>query len=218
MASTIEAATFTSAAKVFNTFELLEKILIKVVTARPKNFGFPHHVSNVKAIYRLQRVNSTFRDVISRSKTLHEGTYQTYHRENGDESAPRDSVGIWLPVNDRNINPLFTRFDELLSFHSFQWNRKPCISGILSFSFDVEAYHSIDERRLSVASWRNMLFADVKDLWCSLEINVSWRTRTFKQHKIQLSGALTLGKIADEVFKAVETAEEADRDKFQRWV
>lgn len=217
MATTTEVMKPAAADKVFNTFELLEKILIEVLVI-PPTARLTDRLRKVKAIYRLQRVNSIFRDVIHRSKALREGTYQARGGDKGHDSAHSDSFSQWLSIGTCDVNPFTDKFDRLLSLPAFQMSYCGINLGALTSFFDVETHLSIDESRFSMASWRNMFFARDQSVRHIVHVNACCRYRTSGHRSIELGGGITLGNVADEVVKAVKMAEEADREKFQKWV
>lgn len=104
-----------AAVKVLYNFELLETILIKgATTSCPHDHDDPDdRISEVTAranrlrdLYRFQRVNSTFRDVIARSKRLRILMFKT---ESDDTEAVVES-GEDLQLN---MNPLISRLEWL---------------------------------------------------------------------------------------------------------
>lgn len=58
--------------QVFGVFELVENILLQVITADQANdfFTIRERAQELRALYRLQRLNTTTRDVAARSKEL----------------------------------------------------------------------------------------------------------------------------------------------------
>lgn len=91
-------ATVTATAKVFHTFELLENIPIKVADI-DICATVDDRAERMRDLYRFKQVNSTFREVISRSKGLNVLMFEA-------ESEKADAM-IELD-RSLNLNPLST--------------------------------------------------------------------------------------------------------------
>lgn len=68
-----------SASRVFATFELLEMILVNTLHRHSKEDIWQYNTKRrIRALFRLQRVNSTFRNVIARSKALNIAMFRRF--------------------------------------------------------------------------------------------------------------------------------------------
>lgn len=97
---TIDIEPTGAVARVFNTYELLEKILIEA--SKPKSQT--RRARTMRDLYRFQRVSATFRNVIARSKYLRVAMFKNECQKHQTQSShPKDDDSMERLLN---LNPL----------------------------------------------------------------------------------------------------------------
>lgn len=203
--------------KVFNTFELLEKVLTYVLTDIPHS-GSYYRMKHVKALHRLQRVNSTFRDVIVRSKTIRVGIFrdqqqgETIATDSATDAAdaPEDPQQTTDEELELTTNPLLRYLEIFLFGLDYCWLTFPEGMPGAGITLGVRARGPIEQRKMSdsaSASWRRMLFAN-KPLGTTLTLEV--HSAVVSERRVGLGEGATLGEVADEIIKAVEEMQVED--------
>lgn len=209
MASELESSASGAAARVFDTFELLEKILIGIRTLQPgqasrNSWCSYYHYQEVKALFRLQMVNTTFRDTIARSKTLRRNMYKEPVRSEGvrADAQVHHEQDKHMLVYD--ANPLVGWFSKLLSVTE-------CLVYDDSLkepdNFRIAPHVTVQDaikNRPTFASWRNLLVVNDAKL-CSTRVRliVQWHGYRSKPYNLELEQSATLGELADKVIEAV---------------
>lgn len=97
-----------AAAKVFSTFELLENVLVKLANIDIRR-PVIDRAKRIRDLYRFQRVNSTFRDLIAQSKALQLLMFKIQREEEHEEqpsSHPEEHTSEMKRL--LNLNPLLS--------------------------------------------------------------------------------------------------------------
>lgn len=219
MASAEEAIKVSATSKVFNTSELLENILINVFNeGRYKVFHFGVRYASLRAIYRLQRVNSTFRNTIARSKTLRIAMFK--ETQSGGE-------GLTLSEGDRtkwerqkdtmlSANPLLYSWTSvwlvrLRTDHDYDKSE-----GVVDLFLSAREDGLIEERFHSVSSWRDMLLT-TQPLWNTARIHMALGKMTCGPYDIELKEDMTLDDLVEVMREAAQRGmSEIEREKRNR--
>lgn len=205
--SIMEMANSNAVDKVFNTFELLEKILVNELPNNPRHSAWSRMIQ-LKDLHRLQRVNSTFRDVLIRSKTLQVGMFRAQRIENNSQD--RADQLYTCEELKLGLNPVLEYFHHFfygLKYCYYEFLRKqPCADvAFMAVARDV-VYQT---KAWAGVSWRHMLFANIS-LRANMIVKVQEESETLvPSREIELGEGVTLGEVADEIVKAVEDIEEA---------
>lgn len=215
-------------ARVFSVFEIVDNILLHVVTVdQMYDIKMVRSRANeIGALYRLQRVNTTSRNVISCSKKLRAEMFLQLELDcddngkhnNGQENCPASSyeqVGK-VPELPRQVNPLAACLHELLHLNG-PWllyrEEDILIDGKLELKIlnkDLIDYVS------DCASWRKMLFAN-KPVCYRIRIHaVNWTATTSGKRArprlmdVNLHEGATLGELADIVKVLINAHDERE--------
>lgn len=185
--------------KVFNTFELLENILIHVSTANlpHKRDDYISRAQKLRLLYPLQRVNRTFCNVINRSKTLRKHMLKDID----------DDDGMWDGIWD--LNPFAFDMEQLVPVRcaSFLLIKGPesytmYLSGRVAAPDDSTTLEEAKQLPRS-ASWRQMLiWRDSIDIVVQIEVEVGGVT--IRDNTFHLGDGATLGQLADIVVSIVD--------------
>lgn len=205
-----------AATKVFNTFELLENILIFISKANlpRKNDNYISRAQRLRLLYPLQRINKTFRNVINRSKTLREHMFKGMQEE---EVVARPGTSKRWRLFRRILNPFAVVMYQLvplgrISFHSS--NLTPDSMFLEGRVVVPSGVNSLEEtRRLPrSASWRQMLIScKPVGFFVRLDAEVHGQAAAFYDFKLE-KGA-TLGQLVDIVVSIVGTEDRGERKR-----
>lgn len=172
------------------------------------------HVEKLRALYRLQRVNTTLRAVIARSKPLRARMY----RDSGEDEMQQERTRFSIQHDALcdligTLNPLALRLHVLLStssstirIHTGYSDRKSYCQLMV---IEMVARRSI-QMGYKFASWRSIPVTS-KPIKCELELRGrrSWQSDgAFCKRSIQLTEETTLGDVADEVVEVIGMAGE----------
>lgn len=205
MSDAMEVIDSSAAAKVFGTFELQEKILIGLFAESGyKSCNFSFRKTSLKAVYRLQRVNTTFKDTITRSKTLRVRMLMEMESRAQDVVANEATRSKWEQHKDMMLsaNPLLHSLGDMLSVHLFTVPDYDKSKGIVDLFLSTDEKGSVDERFDSSSSWRGMLLSN-QPLYSTAEIHISLGERSCGAHTIVLQELTTLGELVDKMVKII---------------
>lgn len=240
--------------RVFNTFELVEGILLNIcdpesrdtefranarkeprsVLSRIRNLKeYRHgqlkammkqnkraHAQELRDLFRMQAVNTTFRNVIAGSKDLRRQMF----RDTGITQIKKLQSDFWSDEDEllRYLNPIAFELEKIVSFRAFLVEYLPLDDGDPSRGsdsdgedVDVEGYRL---RKLNVtvivdvafeepaksASWRNMLFAQ-GSMDCQVRFHICAGGLVRGAHTAKLLEGATLGQFVDIAVEAIKT-------------
>lgn len=206
-------------------FELLENILIK--TSEFDTAVSPlTRLQTLQDLYGFRRVNSTFRDIIARSKTLRIAMYKDLETEPVKISSSNEQVvrveyslktnnlaQYYIPYREAqyHLNPLVAHLDRILPvecghFYLSGVNKKDV--GFIDGTITAE--RSIEETE-QLAPWREMLLAN-RPIPFSVQLDVvtpGW-TGAFCA---DLQSGYTVGMLVDMVIRAINVVPKNDAEE-----
>lgn len=160
--------TSSAAVRVFDIPELLEWILISIRTSC--HTSAVNHAQEVKALFRLQRVNTTFRDVITSRKALRRLIFKESvderktHKKSPEKATPRC------------INPLVDHYLSCLKPSStYFWltdtagDRRKSVMNVL-----IPTGNHVETPAEDAMSWRDLLVLSKSRAW-SFDISICYR-------------------------------------------
>lgn len=190
-------------AKVPYNFELLKNILVQGATTS-SGHGHKYRSEQLREIYRFQRVNSMFRDVIGRSKTLRVMMFRTefYAKEAGSDKAG----------NLQLINPLVSCLDLLCvpldpsTFDDLKLDKheRKVLPGAIYVNFRQWFASAVAEfqRNSEGSAWRQMLLvSEPSSFRVGLKVFFPGESRPYECWCEMVKGD-TLGDFADAVLRA----------------
>lgn len=191
-----------AAAKVFYNFELLENILIHGALTSSLN-NDTYRTERFRDLYRFQRVNATFRDIIGRSKVLREMMFTT---EANDETTGKVAG---LENLKFELNPLVNCFPYLgvplgpSFFPGVHVHRNGAnfVPGSVTELRNMELFAKDFEMKSADKSWRRMLLVN-KPIEVLVQLEIRRNGRTSYQ-TCGLDEGVTFGEFVDEVLDAV---------------
>lgn len=188
------------------------------------------HIEEIKALFRVQRANKTFRDVIARSKRLRVAMFKdldcsdmpniekyTYHCPIRDADEERYTFEGYTPslrllgdAIQRYINPCIFWTDLLVSDSGFTWVdfRHARIWPNRHVEIDIYVRGSNLGELPKRASWRDMLLMS-KPICGKMEFEGTYSSAYYA---IELKHGYTLGNFVDEIDEFAKTEAQAERE------
>lgn len=219
MATEIEASR--SAPKVFATFELLEMILIYLLDPEHKwDIGSATMAKKVRRLFRLQRVNSTFRDLLVRSKRLRVAMFRSYGDVDDDPCAIRQLLCVPEESPEQRklvINPLLPDLHDCTKTYYTNlfltyWNDEGYETGEKQLQGTVIADWT-PKKMPRHGTWRSLPIANQpRPFRVRVDVRLKRGDRPCQWRYINLEEDATLGVLAEELARVVaEEILRADR-------
>lgn len=190
-----EVQTPGTAARVFGTFELLERVLISIRTSpnsddRSRHTTVINHAEEIKALFRLQRVNTTFRDVINRSITLRMIMFK-----NGiTEDSMHDNVHA-VKVTRSQLNPLIDQlFSSVIRSNTYFWLTDAGEDNACEVNIYITALDFI-EMPMDSMSWPELLVIKEEPPW-NLDISIRYTGHEDSACNVKVESGATLSDLA----------------------
>lgn len=201
-----------ASAKVFSTFELLENILTKVAetdTGRP----LVERAKRIRDLYRFQRVNSTFRGLMSRSKSLRLLMITTERAENIIQPGKHLQEKSDLAQRLLDLNPLIGYLTMFGVPSLDKWHIRDDLPPHESLSKRIDLIASVRRsnvealkaRELEPSSWRQSMIASMPtDIKVSLLVDVETESSsTGFSLSLGFRKGDRLGRFADRVVEKI---------------
>lgn len=195
--------------QVFTIYEIVKSILLNLLPLDQEDDDLHDQAQNLRDFFRLQRINTTFKDAITCSKAIQARTWRLFAADETDQQEAQQAPGSedeWSEEDIHcHINPMIIYLDQMIhGVRTFLFVRSPRYSRLGEIYVRVAPCRwrkEFDSPRLL----RSMLLFDPPSMSCPLQIQVD-RIRS----NIQLEKAATLGDVVDAVEDAITAAQRRD--------